>query len=185
MLRFGSHEIPGISCILSNLSFCSEIHVAVQSGDLDKVKTLIKTNPDLVFTNDQYGNTPLFFAKTKEMAEFLLKNKAKVDARNNSKGTPMENAADYGYYDVAEFLIANGAKVEARDMFGTTPLMGAAMNGRKDVVKLLLSNKADINGKDDEGKTPLHIAALDGFKETVELLLRNQWGRRECKDNRR
>ena len=36
----------------SSLAFCGEIHDAAKAGDLEKVKALLKDNPDLVFSKD-------------------------------------------------------------------------------------------------------------------------------------
>ena len=38
-----------------SLAFCGEIHDAAKNGDLEKVKALIKANPDLVFSKDSFG----------------------------------------------------------------------------------------------------------------------------------
>ena len=43
----------------SSLAFCGEIHEAAKGGDLEKVKALLKANPDLVSSKDQAGATPL------------------------------------------------------------------------------------------------------------------------------
>ena len=43
----------------SSLAFCGEIHDAAKDGDLEKVKALLKDNPDLVFSKDNDGATPL------------------------------------------------------------------------------------------------------------------------------
>ena len=48
--------------VWSNRAFCGEIHDAAQTGDLAKVKVLVKNNPDLVFSGDESGMTALHFA---------------------------------------------------------------------------------------------------------------------------
>ncbi len=40
------------------------IHVAAMKGDLRKVEALLKDNPDLVFSKDNIGWTPLSYAET-------------------------------------------------------------------------------------------------------------------------
>jgi hypothetical protein len=121
----------------------SQIHEAAKLGDLEKVQTLLKNNPELVSSKDSKGNTPLHvaassgYAGTRDVAELLLKNKADVNARNNE---------------------------------GATPLHEAAMWGDKLVVGLLLANKAEINAKDSKGNTPLHIALQHGQKDMAEFL---------------
>ena len=59
---------------LSGFAFGGEIHDAVQSGDLEKVKALLKGNPGLVSSMDDKGRTPLHvaaFSGRKEVAELL------------------------------------------------------------------------------------------------------------------
>ena len=68
---------------------------AAKNGDLRMVKVLLKRNRDLVFSKDERGATPLFWA------------------------------AFYGHKDVAEFLLANGADVNAKEIHGETPLASA------------------------------------------------------------
>jgi hypothetical protein len=100
-----------------SLAFCGEIHDAARNGDLGKVKALLKDNPDLVFSKESAG------------------------------GTPLHGAAYRGHKDVVELLLASKADVNAKSKNGWTPLHEAAANGYKDVAELLLANKADVNAK--------------------------------------
>jgi ankyrin repeat protein len=104
-----------IALAWSSLAFCGEIHDAAKSGDLEKVKTLLKANPDLVFSKDTNGWTPLHLASTKAVAEFLLANKADVNDNKNGYGwTPLHAAAANGFKDVVELLLADKADVNAK-----------------------------------------------------------------------
>ena len=158
----------------SGLAFCGEIHDAARAGDLEKVKALLKTNPDLVFTNDdKFGGTPLVFAAEKghkDVAELLLANKANVDARVIDGETPLHFAAELGHKDVVELLLAHGANINATNRDGFTPLHAAALAGHKDVVELLVAKKADVNARNTDGFTPLHLAAFNHFTNVVEVL---------------
>lgn len=127
-------------------AFCDKIHDAAGNGDLGKVKALLKDNPDLVFSKDKSGRTPLDWAAAsghKEVVELLLANKANVNANDNHGVTPLHMAAGNGHKDVAEALLANKADVNARDNYGWTPLGEASLKshkekkGRKDVAELL------------------------------------------------
>jgi hypothetical protein len=87
------------------------IQEAARQGDLDKVKALVKGNPDLVSSKDSIGFTPLHCAAAngyKEMAEFLLANNADVNARDDDGETPLHFAADLGHKDLAEMLRRHG-----------------------------------------------------------------------------
>jgi len=168
----------------SSLAFCGEIHEAAKNGDLARVKALLKANPDLVFTKDKDGVTPLHeaaFAGHKDVTELLLTHGAHVNARDNAGDTPLYWAAENAFppeaenkaniKDVAELLLAKGADVNAKDKAGATPLHNAARMGWKEMADLLLTHGARINAKDNEGFTPLHRAVASGNKYLLELLL--------------
>jgi ankyrin repeat protein len=179
-----------------------QIFVVAQSGDMEKMKEMLKDNPGLVFAKDRGGMTPLHlaaFCGQKGMAELLLAHQKNFDILDAAAGgslekiksllkdnpdlvfakdtqgfTPLHWGAVSGHGDVLEFLLTNKADVNARDNVGRTALHFAAQNGWADVVELLLTNKADVNAKDDSsGFAPLHLAAYFGHTNVVELLLAN------------
>src|SRR6185437_14659319 len=84
----------------SNFAFCGEIHDAVQSGDLEKVKALLKTNRDLVFSKDKDGDTPLHIAAIYDrvdVAQSLLAKGAKINVEGHEGMTPLHYAAAYNH----------------------------------------------------------------------------------------
>jgi len=139
-----------VIALISFVTSCSDpktgIAQAADAGDLEKVKALLKSNPNLVFDKDNYDTTPLHWA------------------------------AQQGHKDVAELLLASGAQVNARNKYGDTPLHFAATAGSKEVVELLLAHGADVNvvdrpiGAGASGKTPLQCAASGNHQDVVELL---------------
>jgi len=136
--------------------------------------------------------TPLYAAAInghKKVAELLINNGAKVNAKNFSDASPLYAAAKDGHKEVAELLIAKGADVNVKTSDGYS-LLYVATSGNywnrneKEIVELLIANGADVNAKAKDGGTPLHNAASSGgfsydstapgygtAKEIVELLI--------------
>jgi hypothetical protein len=98
-------------------AFGDDIFDAAKSGDLEKVKALLKDNPDLVFRKDILGQTPLHLA------------------------------AWNGHKDAVELLLVSKADVNAKDKGGATPLFMAAWKGQKDVVELRMDAALRSHGR--------------------------------------
>jgi len=161
----------------SNVAIGGEIHEAAAGGDLEKIKALVHSNPDLINSKDTdrepglYSETPLDLAVAydrQEIVEFLLANQADVNAIDYDGRTPLHVASDG---KVVELLLAKGANINARGKDGETPLHTAARNGHADMVKLLLAKKADFKARDNLGNTPLHDAAEFFHMDIAKLLL--------------
>jgi len=146
---------------------------SVSEGDLEKVKALLKDYPELVFSQDSDGQTPLHLAAwndQRELVELLLVGKAEVNAKDKFGQTPLHLATDMGHKDVAKLLLASQAEVNAKDNDGRTPLHMPAAKGYQEVAELLLASNVEVNAKDKFGQTPLHYAASNDRSYVVELL---------------
>jgi ankyrin repeat protein len=116
------------------------IQDAAAIGDLERVKVMLKDNPDLVFSKDFSGQTALHWA------------------------------AIQGQTDVVKLLLANKADVNAKaGKSGMTPLFNAVSSRHKDVVELLLTGGADVNAKIND-ETPLHFAESVNCEDIADLL---------------
>jgi ankyrin repeat protein len=109
-------------------------------GDIQKIKKLIRANPNWVRSKDASGWTPLH-----------------LQAAN-------------GCVEAVKLLIQHGAPINAKDIAGNTPLHLAARYGFVNVVKVLIASGADVNAKDANGMTPLQIASKMGHQAVVDLL---------------
>src|SRR4051812_5247528 len=68
-----------------------DIHAAARLGMFDKVKELLAQNPALVHARGGDGQTPLHFAASIEIAEYLLKQGADMDALDiDHESTPAQ-----------------------------------------------------------------------------------------------
>ena len=125
----------------AGLCSADPFHDAASSGDLARVKVILKAHPKLVDAKDAIGVTALDYALSK------------------------------GHLDVAKFLLAHGASVKSKDVkAGETPLYYAVMSGRTDAVQLLLSHNADINARNTFGGTPLTFAEKSHHPNIAEFL---------------
>ncbi|MCD7936746.1 MAG: ankyrin repeat domain-containing protein [Tannerellaceae bacterium] len=135
----------------------------------------------LVNDTDQDGNTPLhtlmFSSRAekeyKQIIDLLLKNGARLNARNKEGKTPLyvavENNRDPS---VVSYLIDIGADPELPDHYGHTPLFAAVRKSPKTHLPLLLSRGVNLNARSFYRQiTPLHYAAELRKEEAVELLV--------------
>jgi ankyrin repeat protein len=142
----------------------AEIHQAVMSGDLSRVKTILEKNPALVDAMEE-GLTPIYYAayqNDKKMVNFLLSKGAKDSI---FIATIIGDAAK-----VKVFLGSNPSLIHQKDQSGQTCLHWAANKGHLQIVKLLVSQGAQVNLKDKTGWTPLEYAAEMKRKEIVKYL---------------
>ena len=156
---YGNKDV--VDLLLANKADVNLFDAAIV-GDLEKVTTMIKANPDLVSSRDAIGMTSLHWAAAaghSDVIEYLLANKADVNVAGGKGGaTPLDNAAAYGHKEAVEVLIAHKANVNARRSNGNTPIDGAVWMNQRDVVEVLLANNADVNARNNDGKTPLDLA---------------------------
>lgn len=126
---------------LGSAAAAAEIHFAVEKGDVKKVKTLLRKDPQQAM------------------------------AMSKKKYTPLHFAAKKGNIEMAGLLIASGAKVNAPGgPEAVTPLFVAIRMNHKGMVKFLISKGADVNAKNNKGKTPLYLAEYFKRKDIADIL---------------
>jgi ankyrin repeat protein len=96
-----------------------DAHAAARLGLLDRLRELVSANPDLVHARGGDGQTPLHFASSIPVAEYLLAHGADIDARDiDHESTP----AQWMIRDrqaIVRYLVERGC--------GTDILMAAAL----------------------------------------------------------
>ena len=134
-----------VFCSPASAQDIQEIHKAAGSGDMAKVKLLLKSNPELVKAVDNHSATPLHHAVNdhqKAVVEVLLANKADINVQDDAGRTPLFRAVSREAADMVEFLVAHKADVNIKSKAGTTPLKVALLMNQTDVAKLLRKHGA-------------------------------------------
>ncbi|XGA08445.1 MAG: ankyrin repeat domain-containing protein [Wolbachia endosymbiont of Xenopsylla cheopis] len=170
---------------LKQVQLDRELLTAAGSGDLDKVKDLVRQGASLEAKNknDLYY-TPLHYASLKghlKVVEYFIENGSDSKAKDLFGGTPVHVASLNGRLEVVKYFIENRADLETKDSSDRTLLHYASLNGHLDVVKFLAKNGADLEAKDNDGRTPLHYASLNDYIRVVDYLIKN-WASLKAKD---
>ncbi|MHC9540150.1 MAG: ankyrin repeat domain-containing protein [Vulcanimicrobiota bacterium] len=158
-------------CEASGTSLPGDIIKTVNNHDVEKLKSLLKKDPSLVYGKYDLGWTLLHFTSYsdfKEAAEFLISQGARVDEKNDYGETPLHKAQTV---EMAKILISYGADEQSRTKNGETLLHGASQGFDADLVKFYFSRGAEIDARNSSRMTPLHYAVRSRRKEAVELLL--------------
>jgi ankyrin repeat protein len=146
---------------------------AVRTGAPSDVEKLLKTNPGIVNSPDQAGNTPLHHAAafgSLGTMKLLLDKGADVNAKNKRASTPLHWAIPNE--PKVKMLLDRGADINKRQADGRTPLYNVASAGNANsILKLLLERGADPNLATANGQTPLMAAAGRGDVEAIRLLV--------------
>ena len=111
-----------------------DVHAAARLGMIGKLRELIEADPALVHARGGDGQTPLHFARTIEIAKFLLDHGADIGARDvDHESTPAQWMVRERQ-EVARYLIQHGCK---------TDLLMAAAVGDADLVRKHLDADPD------------------------------------------
>jgi ankyrin repeat protein len=147
---------------------------AINAGDLQSVRSLLKTGTD-VNARSGDGSTPLLWAahsSNLDIARALIAAKAAVDAPNDFGVTPLLAASRNGDAPMVELLLRAGADPKRSHPEGETPLLSAARAGSVPAVRLLLARGVDVNHAEKfQQTTALMWAAAEGHLDVVDLLL--------------
>ncbi len=151
----------------------SEIIQAASSGDLAKVKSLIKQKVDIEQSN-QYGETALIIASNEghtNVVKYLLENGAVVEASNISGITSLMFASDKGNIEIVKLLLKKKANVNYEDDLGNTALLWAVTAGHTKIVKLLLEHGAQTSVWNNKTKySPIRYALERNNFEIIKML---------------
>src|SRR5687767_1479127 len=160
---------------------------AVKRGETQAVEDLLRSQPELIRSADEYDKTGLHLAAETdqvETAQLLIDAGADTEALTSWGATPLDWAAAMGSVRVGGLLLARGAT-------GLTLIVAAGL-GKLDTVKSIIASGADVSvhrrrgapeAADDHWPADsahirgdvlsdaLFAAARNGHTEVVEYLL--------------
>jgi len=178
-MRHRARFIFAISCaallFLIRHASPDEIHDAVRSGNLEKIRTLLESHSEWLNSPDQNRRTPLHLALESghiNIARHLIDQGADINLKDTDRATPLHNAAYLGNLEVVDLLLKKGAtSINEGNYRGQKPLHLACEKGHPRVVTRLLDAGADIEARDSLGRTPLMVTSVSKNMEVVGVLV--------------
>ena len=175
------HHKNIIKMLAHNQSGDRQLYLAVSSGNIDVVKTLINE-----FGIDPNTASPVFKGRTllhqacitgnvDLVKMFIFEYNFDPLCFDKSGCTPFHLAALHGRNDIIRLVITKlGGDIVnfSHEEKKITPLHCASTNGHFSTVEMLVSEyKADINARRYDDKTALHLAAENGHLDLVKSLI--------------
>ena len=152
----------------------SLLHLTLESArttneKIQMVKCLLHRNAS-VNIKDQFGRTPLYYARSLSVVKLLIDNGANVQCTDQCKRTPLIALLRTCNPNICQYLINKGSMVESTDKFGSNALHYAAWKNRVKEIEILIKSDIDIFRKDRTGRTPYEIATFWRCKEAADML---------------
>ncbi len=145
---------------------------AVSRNDISSTINLIEQKVNINET-DAHGKTPLHIAAwhgNVEIGKLLIKNGAKIEAKNSIQETPLHVAAWKGNIDFVKLLVENNADIYSENNINQTPCELAIDENHIDVVNYFLQNGFKINTEMSNYENMLLFSAAKGKLDVVKLL---------------
>lgn len=179
-----------------------KLNLAVKDGQVDEVRLLLDTSPDLFDEPSPMGVSYLMMAlyygkediarliassrstlnffeaaalgETGKLQTMMEQNPNAVNHFSADGFPPLGLACFFNRYDAANLLIKHGAHINetSRNDQKVMPIHAAAAADSLELCTLLLDHGADVNARQQDDFTPLHAAAQNGNVELVRLFLR-------------
>jgi ankyrin repeat protein len=161
----GNLQIPA-------LFHMTPFHYAVQGGHIEAAKKLIFLNGLNSAIKDEA--TPLHIAAYNnymDIAEWLISEGAKIEARTINGETPLYLAAQKEHYHMCDYLISKGADINSPNNYGETLLYLAVQENKLELAHFFISKGANPNFSTKNGTSPLHITAQNSLNNIADFLL--------------
>jgi len=170
-----------------------DAHSAARLGMFEKLRELVMADPSMVATRGFNGQTPLHFASTAEIAQYLVEQGAEIDARDiQHESTPaqyMLRVVQARHYprdrqDIARHLVARGCRTDIlmAAALGDLPLVRRHLDADPASIRTRVSDayfpKQDARSGGTiyleifgRGRTPHLIARDFGHQEVFQFLM--------------
>jgi ankyrin repeat protein len=132
----GAMREPWLPSFLIGRGAAPEIHHAVQLGMADDVKRMLAGEPALIHARGGDGQMPLHYARTVDMAEYLISRGADINARDVDHESTAAQYMVRDRQDVARCLARRGSRTDV--------LMASALGDVALVNRLLDADPAAI-----------------------------------------
>lgn len=151
----------------------SEIVIASEQGDLNKVLKLLKqgADPNAIGEHSTALHAATLMGHNK-IVKTLLKHGANPNLKDKQDFYPLHLAASEGRIAICNLLLKGGADKEAIAASGGTALHLAAAANFTATVVALLKGGCDIEARSIDGSTPLLTASALGNLAVVKALLK-------------
>jgi ankyrin repeat protein len=158
-----------------------DIHAAARLGMFDRLKSLVEADAGLVHARGGDGQTPLHFAASIEIAEYLLDHGAEINARDiDHESTPAQYMASVlpRRPEVARYLISRGAQTDIlmAASVGDLELVRQHLDEDPDSVRINVSER-DFPKQNPESGGCIYIFGF-GWTRTAHMLA-HQFGHDE------
>lgn len=150
------------------------VHYAVQSGNTDLLKWLLKDLGLHASSTDSMGRTATHTAAqmgSLHMLQCLHLNKQLSFSPDQSNSTPLHLAASHGSVDCVQVLLSAGHPTVVTDANGCSPLH-LACSERHMMVVDVLAQIGHIDEYDSTGASPLMVCVGKGMEDAIKTLLK-------------
>ncbi|XP_076973051.1 ankycorbin isoform X5 [Tamandua tetradactyla] len=178
MFSFGKPAFLGVSMVKGKANEWNKnddrLLQAVESGDAEKVASLLGKKGASATKHDGEGKTAFHLAAAKGQVECLrvmITHGVDVTAQDTAGHSALHLAAKNSHQECIKKLLQSKCPAESIDSSGKTALHYAASQGSLQAVQILCEHKSTINLKDSDGNTPLLLAAQNGHSEVCRFLL--------------
>lgn len=163
----------GVAQAVADDQLNENLFAAIRENNLQGVASLVSQGAD-VNAKNKLGFTPLMFSSDAEIAAYLIKKGAVIDAETANGLNALLMNTTYGTKPMVAVLVEAGADINRVGQFGMTPIMRACSFSKFDSVVYLAAKGANVNYEQKDGNTALMMCVVSA--STIMKVRRNEQG---------